>query len=619
MEAQFEALSELVKNGQKLNFGQDFFVKFYQAFLYSDRWQQYIKGVGTTLLVTAIALVLGVVLGAIVAMVRVGYAQQKPHHRNPILGIFNAVAQVYVTVIRGTPMMVQLLIMSMVIFASSRNFTMVGALALGINSGAYVSEIIRGGLMAVDPGQMEAGRSLGLNYMTTMFEIIIPQAIRSILPALGNEFIMLLKDSSLITVIGGKELLYAAQGIMNRTYEPMFPLLGVAALGISRSNGLFDLSSKVNRPYAMFFTCALYLTIGPFFAIPRCATTSFTVGLEQVLPQNGSNTLYLLLFSVAFFAAALFFALRPGKILTWVGKILNPCFLVFLAILVVVALLSPSAAIADVEPLGDYASQPFFAGFLEGYNTMDALASLAFGIIVVQVIRDLGVDDPTAVAGSTVRAGIFSSLLMAFIYIAVTIAGTQSRGVLEASENGGTALAQIAQHYLGSAGLFILAATVTLACLKTAVGLITSCTETFSALFPDGPKYRIWAIIFSLVSLLFANLGLSAIISYSLPVLMFLYPLSIALIALALLGKFFGHDRTVYCWTIGFTLIAAVYDLIIALPESVFNAIHGPAIKAFGQQYLPFADLGLGWICPTLIGAAIGLILHFMRGNRAKA
>ena len=204
------------------------------------------------------------------------------------------------------------------------------------------------------------------------------------------------------------------------------PLLGVAALGISRSNGLFDLSSKVNRPYAMFFTCALYLTIGPFFAIPRCATTSFTVGLEQVLPQNGSNTLYLLLFSVAFFAAALFFALRPGKILTWVGKILNPCFLVFLAILVVVALLSPSAAIADVEPLGDYASQPFFAGFLEGYNTMDALASLAFGIIVVQVIRDLGVDDPTAVAGSTVRAGIFSSLLMAFIYIAVTIAGTQS-------------------------------------------------------------------------------------------------------------------------------------------------------------------------------------------------
>ena len=107
---------------------------------------------------------------------------------------------------------------------------MVAVLAFGINSGAYVSEIIRGGLMAVDSGQMEAGRSLGLNYMTTMIHIIIPQAIKSVLPAMGNEFIILLKDTSLITVIGGKELLYAAQGVMNRTYEAMFPLLITAVI-----------------------------------------------------------------------------------------------------------------------------------------------------------------------------------------------------------------------------------------------------------------------------------------------------------------------------------------------------------------------------------------------------
>ena len=173
---------------------------------------------------------IGVVLGSVVALVRVTHDQQRPGHKNAVLGFFNAVCQVYTTIIRGTPMMVQLLIMSMVIFANSRNFTMVGALTLGINSGAYVSEIIRGGLMAVDPGQMEAGRSLGLNYMTTMVVIIIPQAIRAVLPALGNEFIILLKDTSLITTIGGKELLYAAQGIMNRTYDAMFPLLGVALI-----------------------------------------------------------------------------------------------------------------------------------------------------------------------------------------------------------------------------------------------------------------------------------------------------------------------------------------------------------------------------------------------------
>ena len=218
MAAQYELLSQLLKSGGRLDMGQELFYKFYQAFVLKDRWLQYIGGVGTTLLVTAIALAMGVLLGSVVALVRVAHDQQRPGRRNPVLGIFNAVCQVYTTVIRGTPMMVQLLIMSMVIFNNSRNFTMVGALALGINSGAYVSEIIRGGLMAVDPGQMEAGRSLGLNY------------IRAVLPALGNEFIMLLKDTSLITVIGGKELLYAAQGIMNRTYEAMFPLFGVALI-----------------------------------------------------------------------------------------------------------------------------------------------------------------------------------------------------------------------------------------------------------------------------------------------------------------------------------------------------------------------------------------------------
>ena len=230
MAAQYELLKELLNSGTSLTFGQEVFYKFYQAFLLKDRWLQYIDGVGTTLLVTAIALALGVVLGSVVAMVRVTHDQQRPGHKNPVLGFFNIICEIYTTIIRGTPMMVQLLIMSMVIFANSRNFTMVGALTLGINSGAYVSEIIRGGLMAVDPGQMEAGRSLGLNYMTTMVVIIIPQAIRAVLPALGNEFIILLKDTSLITTIGGKELLYAAQGIMNRTYDAMFPLLGVALI-----------------------------------------------------------------------------------------------------------------------------------------------------------------------------------------------------------------------------------------------------------------------------------------------------------------------------------------------------------------------------------------------------
>lgn len=226
----FEAWRALMLD-QEATWWQEFYVRFYQAFIEADRWQQYLEGVGVTIVATAMALAIGVVLGVLVAVIRTAHDQQRPGRpRNFLLGVVNLICKIYVTVIRGTPMMVQILIMGMVVFASSRNYTVVGALTLGINSGAYVAEIIRGGLMSLDIGQSEAGRSLGLNYIDTMRFIVVPQAFKAILPSLGNEFIVLLKDTSLITVIGGKELLYAAQGIMNRTYEAMFPLLGVAVV-----------------------------------------------------------------------------------------------------------------------------------------------------------------------------------------------------------------------------------------------------------------------------------------------------------------------------------------------------------------------------------------------------
>ncbi len=237
----------MISSGEEVTFWQDFYVKFYQAFIEADRWKQYLSGVGTTLLVTAIALIIGIILGVTVAMLRTAHDQQMPGRRNPLLGALNPGCSVNTTVIRGTPMMVQLLIMGMVIFASSRNFTAVGALTLGINSGAYVSEIIRGGLMSLDPGQAEAGRSLGLGYFDTMRYIVIPQAFKAVLPALSNEFIILLKDTSLITYIGGKELLYAAQGIYSRTYEAMFPLIGTALIYLALVMVLTWLQGKLER------------------------------------------------------------------------------------------------------------------------------------------------------------------------------------------------------------------------------------------------------------------------------------------------------------------------------------------------------------------------------------
>lgn len=380
------------------------------------------------------------------------------------------------------------------------------------------------------------------------------------------------------------------------------PLLGVAALGISREEGLLELSSRVGARYGLFFTCALYLTIGPFFAIPRCATVSYTVGIQRILPGAG-QTLGLAVFSLVFFGIVLFFSLRPGEILTWIGKVLNPLFLLFLAVLLFRALLSPLGHISEIPPSGAYISGAFSTGLLEGYNTMDALAGLAFGILVVKSIRRLGVQDAGQVAGYTVRAGIFSSLLMALIYGLVATVGAQSRGVFAASSNGGEALAQIAEYYFGGAGAIILAATVTVACLKTAVGLITSCGETFVKMFPGGPSYSVWATGFCILSFLIANLGLNLILAYSQPVLMFLYPLAIVLIVLTLCRG----TSVIQRWTLGFTAAAALMDFFRALPEGMREALHLQGMVDWVDGWLPLAGQGFGWVCPALLGLLAGL------------
>lgn len=209
---------------------EDLVPRLHRAFIEGDRWKLYLQGLGTTLEMTVIALILGVLLGLVVAVVRTAHDQQRLGRRNPLLGFFNALCNLYTTVIRGTPMMVQLLIWSFVIFKTSRNKVMVGIIGLGINSGAYVAEIIRGGLMSVDAGQSEAGRSLGLGYFDTMRFIVIPQAFKNILPSLGNEFITLFKDTSLVQAIGAAELTYYAFTIGGRTFDYMPPLIGIALM-----------------------------------------------------------------------------------------------------------------------------------------------------------------------------------------------------------------------------------------------------------------------------------------------------------------------------------------------------------------------------------------------------
>ena len=205
--------------------------QFYQVFVHENRWTFFTDGLITTFVVTIGALIIGVIIGMIVALIRTTHDSQsrKP---NFILRVLNSICKIYVTVLRGTPLMVQLLIMGFVVMVPKGSFetTMCAIVTLGINSGAYVAEIARSGIMSINAGQREAGRSLGLNYAQTMWYIIIPQAVKNILPALGNELIALLKETSLVTVIALQDVTKAAQVIVSKTYTAVIPYVSLALI-----------------------------------------------------------------------------------------------------------------------------------------------------------------------------------------------------------------------------------------------------------------------------------------------------------------------------------------------------------------------------------------------------
>ncbi len=208
--------------------------QFTMAFITDDRWKYIVRGLGNTLLLTFLALILGVIIGIIVAAIRSTYDKQYAEMRKGlgkgILAFVDKICKIYLTVIRGTPVMVQIMIIFFVIMASSTNKILCGVIAFGINSGAYVAEIIRSGIMSIDQGQTEAGRSLGYNYVQTMWYIVLPQAFKNILPALANEFIVLLKETSIACYVGVVDLTGGANIIRGITYQSFFPLIAVALI-----------------------------------------------------------------------------------------------------------------------------------------------------------------------------------------------------------------------------------------------------------------------------------------------------------------------------------------------------------------------------------------------------
>ncbi|RRK11559.1 branched-chain amino acid transport system II carrier protein [Lactiplantibacillus garii] len=384
------------------------------------------------------------------------------------------------------------------------------------------------------------------------------------------------------------------------------PLLGVIGMGLTRSRGVFDLASRVSRPYAYTFTILLYFTLGPLFAMPRLATTAFQIGLVPFVAPNHQSVV-LLIFSILFFGLTWLLALNPGRIMVVVGKWLTPLFLILLGALMLVALLKPMGSFNEVAR-GAYATQPLLTGFTEGYNTMDALASLAFGIVVIDAIRDLGITSPRQIATGTIKAGLISMTLMGLIYALLAIIGTMSLGHFAPAANGGVTLAQIASYYFGPLGNGLLALIVIIACLKTSIGLTSAFGDTLHGLFPK-LSYR-WLITLACgIPAILANAGLTQLIAYSTPLLMFLYPLAIVLILLAVLAPWLGTSRWLFGMTTAWTLIPAILAGVTALPAGFTAHGWGHALVTL-NQWLPLANIGLGWTVPAVIGLGCGLIGH---------
>lgn len=387
------------------------------------------------------------------------------------------------------------------------------------------------------------------------------------------------------------------------------PVIGVIAFAVSRADGLPELASRVGRPFALAFTCALYLTIGPFFAIPRTATVSFEMaggGLDPVL-----KPVALAAFSLAFFAIATAAALRPGRLLDYVGRYLTPLFLVLLGVVVVASLAMPLTGTLPGAS-GDYVASPATQGLLDGYNTMDALASLAFAVLIVEAVRRLGVRDPRRMAWEVAKGGIFAVIAMSVIYAALAYLGATASGLVARDTNGARTLAAVCGHYFGPAGLVLAAAIMLVACLKTAIGLLLACGATFHELAPRLPQ-RAWVLVFAGMSCALANVGLTQILAAAIPVLRFLYPLAIVLIGLALASHWTSSRPMLWRCVVALTAIGSLLDV-----AQLFRGV--PVVDAVvaAAGILPGYAVGFGWVVPSLVGLALALVLSRKERRRSQ-
>lgn len=385
-----------------------------------------------------------------------------------------------------------------------------------------------------------------------------------------------------------------------------FPILGVAA--VAKSGGLDVLARRVHPVFASIFTLLIYVSIGPGLAIPRTASTSFEMAVLPFIPTGIDAGKVQLIYSAAFFFVAFLIALKPEKLTECLGKFLTPCLLALIFIVFVRALFFKSGSFgASTEA---YQAGSFVKGFLEGYQTMDTIAALNFGIVIALGIRAKGVTEERAVVKETMKAGLIAGGLLLAIYSALCYIGAMVSGTYQNGENGAQVLTYVVQKIFGQAGLVLLGVIFLIACLNTCVGLLCCCSEYFKELIPKVP-YIVWSAVFAGISFLVSNLGLSNILKVSVPILQTIYPMAIVLIVLAFLHPWIAKWRFVYPVTILMTGLTSVFYILGTL--GVKMGVITTVLKS-----LPLYKEQLVWIIPAIFGLAVGILSSILLPKRGK-
>lgn len=372
------------------------------------------------------------------------------------------------------------------------------------------------------------------------------------------------------------------------------PLLAVLSVSLS-NNGLLEIGQRVHPVFGMIFTIVIYLSIGAMYGIPRAASVAYELGFVQVFHvENGWS---LLLFTVLFFGFTYYLSVDPKKMIDRIGQILTPALLIVLAILFGKAFIS--LRYQGKSATADFQSTPFISGFLEGYYTMDAIAALAFGIVVVNGLKDLGVVQKRDVIRGTTYAGIIAATGLTLVYLSLSWIGralTYDTPV----DNGADILVLASEQLFTNSGNILFGSIVLLACLTTCVGLTNACASFFHSILPN-LSYKILVRLFVGIGLLITNLGLDTILSIATPLLVFIYPFTIVLILLTLFQYFFGESKKMVVFSMMVTSVFAISSVLDALN------VHIHLIDSI-LRIFPLYESGLGWVLPALGVGIVGYI-----------